>query len=59
MTLRHGVSAALLMLAGLGWSISPPPVALGRRSAVPGVCLALGIGTLAAGAWVARKPGHS
>ena len=25
MTLRHGVSAALLFLAGVGWAVNPPP----------------------------------
>jgi hypothetical protein len=59
MTIRHGVSAALLILAGVGWAISPPPPAVGRRYTVPGVCLVLGVGSLAVGAWVARKPGHS
>jgi hypothetical protein len=59
MTIRHGVSAALLMMAGLGWAVNPPPPSFGRRFAVPGVCIALGVGSLAVGAWVARRPGHS
>jgi hypothetical protein len=54
MTLRHGVSAAILILAGLGWAINPPPVPV-RRVAVPTLCLGLGVGALVVGAWAARR----
>jgi hypothetical protein len=55
MTLRHGVSAAILIIAGVGWGTNPPPRVAGRRVEVAAACAALGAGVLAAGAWSSRR----
>jgi hypothetical protein len=54
MTLRHGVSAALLVLAGVGWMANPPPRLAGRRVHVAASCLTLAVGVAAAGVWAGR-----
>jgi hypothetical protein len=55
MTLRHGVSAALLILAGVGWAYNPPPRLAARRASVAVSCVSLGVGALAVGVWAGRR----
>lgn len=49
MTLRHGMPALLLLIAGVGWIYSPPTALRSRHKRIAGVCLALSAATVAAG----------